>query len=819
MWNQSSTQGCVFERFECREPRVDHLTHLHRRGDVAMCDQEVESLMNARITSRGAEAPRRLRKTRIAVALLATAAMCLGPTALAYADEAAPAADPAAPAATNATATDSSSADPAPVADQAPAADPAPAADTQTPQEQAQTPQPAPSPRTATDSDSVATTAPATDPSPDPASETDSGRTADPAPAADPGDGSATHKSRAASRTAAAKPDAGNTDNGHQGIVICHVRAADTNRYGPQPMTVDADSIFKANGHDSHMQDGYTDIIPPFWYVKNGNKHELSQPGTGSFYPGKGWDAAGQAIWNNGCIIPVQPTIVANPGSACLVGDEGAAFSINLVLGSLQTGREYTVTLTKGGNAVWGPQNFTATGDRQTLTATVDSAGTYTATITGPGSSGLTASADLTVQKCPDNTPGHLTPTISLTSAGCLPMDYSSQIGLSIALGNLESGESYTLTITGAGGYNRTESFIASGSTATRSVNVKVSGAYTAKITGPGSPAVQASDMTVVTQCPPDHGEHLTPTIELSGPDCIADTAEASYTITVSLGSLEDGEDYSVTLSGADTSQTQSLTAEGATAMLSMTVHAAGDYEAVVTGPGDTGLSSSAELLVTACGVVVPPCGTDGGNNAEALVFQGVFGEGANDAVQIDRDGNPVFPQSRIAVSAENPNDGCDPAITATVGECTTSGDQGTVAARLEATGLAPETDYQVSVTGPGGFSWTGTITGDANGTGSADVTLGEPGSYTAALGDSASVEFVSEVSCAVKTPPEPPIHHGSKEPPIKPIIHHVTPQPGLPETGASGDTERIAWLALLAILAATALMITPSLRRRHGKR
>jgi len=748
--------------------------------------------------------------------------MCLGPTALAYAEESAPAADASTAATTqdaaNTATTDTPAAESAPATDPAPAAEPAPAADTQTPQEQAQTPQPAPSPRTATDSEPVATTAPATDPSSDPAPETDAGTQTNPASAADQGDASTARRASSSSRsTAAAKPDDAETaDNGHQGIVICHVRAADSNRYGPKPMTVDADSIFRSNGHDSHIQDGYTDIIPPFWYVKNGNKHDLSQPGTGSFYPGKGWDAEGQAIWNNGCLIPVQPTIIANPGSSCLVGDEGSTFSINLVLGSLQADRSYTVTLAAGGSTVWGPQTFTAAGDKQTLTATVDSAGTYSATITGPASSGLTASTEITVQKCPDNTPGHVTPTISLSSEGCLPMDYSSQIGLSVALGNLENGEDYTLTITGAGGYSHTESFTASGSTAMRSVNVKVSGAYTAKVTGPGDPAVEASDMVTVALCPDTHGEHLTPTIELSGPDCIADTAEAAYTITVSLGSLEEGEDYSVTLSGAGTSQTQSFTAEGATAMLSMTVHAAGDYEAVVTGPGDTGLSSSAELLVTACGVVVPPCGTDSGNDAEAVVFQGIFGEGVNDVVQIGVDGNPVFLQSMAA--AEEPNSGCDPAITATVGECTTSGDQGTVAARLDATGLAPETGYQVSVTGPGGFSWTGTITGDANGNGSAEVTLGEPGSYTAALGDSASVEFMSAVSCSVKTPPEPPIHHGSKEPPIKPIIHHVTPQPALPETGAASGTDRLAWVAMLAILAATALMITPTLRR-YGKR
>ncbi|MGX5694812.1 hypothetical protein ACWKWP_01330 [Agromyces soli] len=94
-------------------------------------------------------------------------------------------------------------------------------------------------------------------------------------------------------------------EHGHQGITICHATSSEGNAY--VVIAPDADSIFKQNGHDAHdKQDGLTDIIPPFWYVKNGNVHEYSYEGTGSYYPGKNWDASGQATWENGCVEP-QP--------------------------------------------------------------------------------------------------------------------------------------------------------------------------------------------------------------------------------------------------------------------------------------------------------------------------------------------------------------------------------------------------------------------------------------------------------------------------------------------------------------------------------
>jgi LPXTG-motif cell wall-anchored protein len=81
-------------------------------------------------------------------------------------------------------------------------------------------------------------------------------------------------------------------------VTICHARAAETNPYGPQAITVSVSSIITGpNGHDMHGDDNavfpeedWGDIIPPF-------QHE------GGFYAGKNWPE-GQAILNNDCQIP-----------------------------------------------------------------------------------------------------------------------------------------------------------------------------------------------------------------------------------------------------------------------------------------------------------------------------------------------------------------------------------------------------------------------------------------------------------------------------------------------------------------------------------
>ncbi len=49
--------------------------------------------------------------------------------------------------------------------------------------------------------------------------------------------------------------------------------------------------------HSGHEDQHDADIIPPYTYIDNGALFS---------FPGKNFDAIGQAIWNNGCVVPVD---------------------------------------------------------------------------------------------------------------------------------------------------------------------------------------------------------------------------------------------------------------------------------------------------------------------------------------------------------------------------------------------------------------------------------------------------------------------------------------------------------------------------------
>ena len=77
-------------------------------------------------------------------------------------------------------------------------------------------------------------------------------------------------------------------------VRICHATASQSNPY--VNIEVDSSSIENPNdkkylnGHGDHEKD----IIPPFSFNE-------------TFFPGKNWDEAGEAIWNNDCKI-ILPT-------------------------------------------------------------------------------------------------------------------------------------------------------------------------------------------------------------------------------------------------------------------------------------------------------------------------------------------------------------------------------------------------------------------------------------------------------------------------------------------------------------------------------
>ncbi len=74
------------------------------------------------------------------------------------------------------------------------------------------------------------------------------------------------------------------TDEEHVEVTFCHATPPDTAENGYNKQTTDDDAIF-TTGHASEHD---ADIIPPF------SAGEVN-------FPGKNWDALGQAIWNNEC--------------------------------------------------------------------------------------------------------------------------------------------------------------------------------------------------------------------------------------------------------------------------------------------------------------------------------------------------------------------------------------------------------------------------------------------------------------------------------------------------------------------------------------
>lgn len=85
---------------------------------------------------------------------------------------------------------------------------------------------------------------------------------------------------------------------GHTPVTLCHATGSETNPF--VPITTDDDGVLGSgasggNGHDGHAGD----VIPPFSYLDN--------QGVAGSYPGKNWDAGGQALLANGCRAPEPP--------------------------------------------------------------------------------------------------------------------------------------------------------------------------------------------------------------------------------------------------------------------------------------------------------------------------------------------------------------------------------------------------------------------------------------------------------------------------------------------------------------------------------
>lgn len=122
-------------------------------------------------------------------------------------------------------------------------------------------------------------------------------------------------------------------------VEICHATSSHTNPYVINEPNASGD----VQGHADHdgpiwfpgIDEDWGDIIPPFTYEDNEGEQ---------FFPGLNWDAEGQAIFANDCMIPDQPppvlTVVAH---ACPVVD--GTGTVNFAVTGLLANVDYRVTI------------------------------------------------------------------------------------------------------------------------------------------------------------------------------------------------------------------------------------------------------------------------------------------------------------------------------------------------------------------------------------------------------------------------------------------------------------------------------------------
>ncbi len=119
-------------------------------------------------------------------------------------------------------------------------------------------------------------------------------------------------------------------------LPICHATASATNPYVTESPNTSVQGL--DGGHLGHKgglypSAGWGDIIPPFDYTDH----------TGALvhYAGQNWDAAGQAILNNGCVVPIAPVAPTVTESTCVGGAPSAP---TLTLATAPPGVTYSVS-------------------------------------------------------------------------------------------------------------------------------------------------------------------------------------------------------------------------------------------------------------------------------------------------------------------------------------------------------------------------------------------------------------------------------------------------------------------------------------------
>lgn len=680
----------------------------------------------------------RSKGARIAVALLATAALCLGPAVAASADDAV---DPAAVSDTAAAEVQAPVAEEvveAPVVEEAAEEPAAPVEEVvveeavvqvaEEPTVSAEVQEPVSEATVAGEADATEN-----DSSPEDAAEEDAGTES--VDEADP-----VEKQASSSSESKKSPEENAvTSGGHQGIDICHATSSDSNPYNS--ITVDVDSIFGQNGHDSHTKAGGTrsDVIPAFWYIKNGNKHEYSYPGTGSYYPGKNLDATGVYMLQNNCDMPPEEPECPTVDLAPMVAIQGTGDS-DCPKPPDDCWNTSDSTQIKGGgghdNECPEPPDDCWYNDDSTQ---LRGEGGHDNECPEPpddcwndDDSPRMLSGDRRGSDCPEPPDDCWSDKELAQFKGGDGRDHECPEPPECPVYDSQELPSVQNADQARGGNHHDPE-------CPKPPECPTPEDATAELQS--ADAAAKWDGGDKWECPKQ------PEISVDPGDCVTPTdGESEYSegseSLVTGSNLRPGRDYLVTVtSGEGTVFSEVFEADGDGMVYAWVWISWPDtYTATISSTGHHQVSASTEFKIAEC----PP---------------------------------PLRPQlsaTAVCVSGE-------------------------LQATLTGSDLAWEESYAVTVSGPSGFAWDGSLTGSEAGTAETTVMLGEAGNYVASMEGAANVEFTATKTCTENT-----------------VIVTKTP-PALAETGASDEnsTGGLLWMGLVAMVLAVGMMLEPTLRRR----
>lgn len=312
-------------------------------------------------------------------------------------------------------------------------------------------------------------------------------------------------------------------------VTICHASNSDSNPYISQ--TPDALGVGTNTGNGDHSTHTgpiwnsmlkssgtqWGDIIPPFTDTN------------GRSFAGLNWDAAGQLIYANDCVIPTASVSVAPP--ACVAADTTGSALITVT----NITENSTVTVYDQAHVSVFSSSLSPAATA-TVTASSLIPGTYTVQVVNL-SGAVAATTSFTLEQCVPPTPA--TPSITAYEPKCSTNGESTG-AVSAAITNTDDATdatiSYSWTVsqgatTIASG---TTSPIADGSSDTITVGSLAPGNYTLTIIG--SDQTTASTAFVIPVCQ----LHVTPCESVTGPELISiDTQFADSQDTRSAGHYE----------------------------------------------------------------------------------------------------------------------------------------------------------------------------------------------------------------------------------------------------------------------------------------